>query len=452
MSIGNVVKNGYCIGCGSCSIANNQNKIEFSGDIYVANLNGDQSVATKVCPFSDDAINEDELSKKFIDAPHFHEHTGYYEKLYALRVKDSEKINKSSSGGGVTWLIEKLFESKKIDLAFVVGESIDGSEMYGYRQVNNAQELQETRKSKYYPVTINSIKKEIINASQAGYRIAITGIPCFLKSIALLEEENLISRIDYKIALFCGHYKTTGFAKLLGMQLGVNPENLKNLDFRVKRENHPANDYFIKATSNDGKKSIGRVNQLYGANWGYGYFKPKACEFCDDICGEVADITFGDAWLDKYQGNPQGTNIVVVRNKSIDTLISESIELYREDVSVEDIYESQSANFRHRRGGAIIRKKFLSKFWTPKIRNEICEKYGDDRVLLYKSRWNLSIKSIENFKTASKFNSLLLFKILMSASLFNYLRLNRGINKSVVIAMKSVIKEILMQLKLNRRD
>ena len=33
------------------------------------------------------------------------------------------------------------------------------------------------------------------------------------------------------------------------------------------------------------------------ADWGMGIFKLGACDYCDDIVGETADISFGDAWL-----------------------------------------------------------------------------------------------------------------------------------------------------------
>ena len=43
------------------------------------------------------------------------------------------------------------------------------------------------------------------------------------------------------------------------------------------------------------------MKNLYCIRWEYGYFKYKACDFCDDIFAECADITVGDAWLSRYK-------------------------------------------------------------------------------------------------------------------------------------------------------
>ena len=36
-----------------------------------------------------------------------------------------------------------------------------------------------------------------------------------------------------------------------------------------------------------------------------------ACEFCDDVVGETADMSVGDAWLPGYVSDWRGTSVVV---------------------------------------------------------------------------------------------------------------------------------------------
>ena len=43
--------------------------------------------------------------------------------------------------------------------------------------------------------------------------------------------------------------------------------------------------------------------------WHYQYFKHNACNFCDDVFGETADITFMDAWLPEYVRDYKGTSL-----------------------------------------------------------------------------------------------------------------------------------------------
>ena len=46
--------------------------------------------------------------------------------------------------------------------------------------------------------------------------------------------------------------------------------------------------------------------------------KYKACDFCDDVFGEVADVVFGDAWVEKY-----ATASAVTKKRSINPVLVE---------------------------------------------------------------------------------------------------------------------------------
>ncbi len=444
MSINKVVDNGFCIGCGACSVASSNNKIYSDGVIFKASLNGDQELATKVCPFSDDAKNEDELAKERYGNLHYDRLIGYYDSLLALRVKDKNKAVNSSSGGGITWLLEKLFETKKIDA--VINVKLSDTDMYQFSMIESQDELKATSKSKYYPVTLETVKNQLINLGDK--RVAITGVPCFIKAIALLEEEGVIPRISYKIALFCGHYKSKSFAELFAWQAGIKPNTLSSVDFRVKDLSCSANEYFIEASDGAGRKETAKVAKLYGSSWAYGYFKPLACEYCDDICGEVADVTFGDAWLDKYTSNSLGTNIVVSRNKELTDLMTNSEELFHELETVDNVFQSQAGNFRHRRGGGVSRKLASLSTWSPRIRQDLCDDFYDkSRTNVYMSRYELLIKSQSYFNIAKKYNSLILFKIMMSPSLCRNILYTHGFSKGGKYIVKSIIKEFIYTLR-----
>lgn len=443
MTIEKVVNNGYCIGCGSCSIASGENTIQFDNVIYQAKLFGDQSIATRVCPFSDDALDETSLASKFFDL-NYDDKIGYYDQLLALRVKDPKVALNSSSGGGITWLLSKLFTLDKIDA--VINVSLTDNGDYQYSVCNTKDELDKTTKSKYYPVTLDSIKDIIKNNSHK--RFAITGVPCFIKAVSLLEENKVVSKFEYKIALFCGHYKSKSFSEFFAWQAGVPASNLAQVDFRVKNPKNPANQYFFEAKDKSGNRELVKVANLYGSSWGYGFFKSKACEYCDDICGELADITFGDAWLDKYTKNPLGTNIVVSRNKELTDLILSSNELFVEKETIENVFLTQAGNYRHRRGGAITRKRLFSQQWTPKIREALCDEFYDEtKTDLFKARFELLLKSQSYFILAKKLNSLLFFKCMMSIPLFKYIIIHMGIRRGVVYTIKSLVKEFIFLFK-----
>lgn len=441
MSIKKVIDEGYCIGCGACNVADNENiKISFKEGMYKAKIVGEVSdKVSKVCPFSDDASNENELAK-FDDSKNYHRHIGNYSKLLAAKVSNDTKRENSSSGGLLTYTLEKLFENDEIDRVLHVKSNDDG---YGfeYSESKTLCDITSRTKSRYFPVSLQQISEKLKN--QDNSRTAITGVPCFIKSISLLEKENHISPIKFKLALFCGHYKTAHYGELLSWNSGVNPQEIDSVDFRVKNNGNTAVDYYIGVDDKLGEKHLGRVSRMFGSNWGHGFFKPMACEFCDDICGETADATYGDAWLKEFMSDPLGTNVVVTRNKIIDDIVEKGLnkkELWTKPLSVDDVFDTQAANFRHRRGGALHRKDII-KTWTPKIRKDVCEEHKASKSsIVYKKRLMLSKESILVMEKAKKLNSLVYFKVVMLPKVFSYEISNLGFKKGVVATLKATYK------------
>src|SRR3546814_1194379 len=87
-------------------------------------------------------------------------------------------------------------------------------------------------------------------------------------------------------------------------------------------------------------------------------FQLGACDFCDDIFAETADVCLGDAWLPQYDSDWRGTNIVISRHADIDQLLREgarSGEILLEDINADLMAQSQGGNFRHRWDGLSVR-------------------------------------------------------------------------------------------------
>jgi hypothetical protein len=244
--------------------------------------------------------------------------------------------------------------------------------------------------------------------------------------------------------------KSTGFAENIGWQVGIKPKDLQAIDFRVKRDGYNASDYFIEAISKTGKKFTTRNSALVGSNWGHGMFKHRACEFCDDIAGELADVTFGDAWLPKYSNDYLGTNIIVSRSDVFEKYLKKyENEIFIEEVSVDDFYETQAGNYRHRRDGMKVRIENAS-YWVPTKRTLSNEKVSPKRNALYLYRQYLSEKSITFFNIAKKTNSIQLFKVLMWPLLLKYDYLNLGLRLTVKQRLKKMVINILRVLKVKR--
>jgi coenzyme F420-reducing hydrogenase beta subunit len=228
--------------------------------------------------------------------------------------------------------------------------------LFAYRIASSPAAVREGAKSKYYPIELSEV---LATVRREPGRYALVGLPCFIKAARLLcrQEPVLAERLRWFVGLVCGHLKSMRFAELMAWQMGIRPADLVAFDFRVKLPARPANEYGMKATGlRNGAQSTGSSasRHLLGSDWGLGFFQYKACDFCDDVFAEVADIVVGDAWLPRFSQDPGGTNILVVRRPELDQIVREAAEQGRlriESLAVDEVAQSQAAGLRHRRDG-----------------------------------------------------------------------------------------------------
>ena len=360
-----VLNGDYCIGCGACA-ALPESPVSLGADprgLLVAKV-GDAATSPsnesvlKVCPFSSEGPDETELARGlFPDSISHHPATGHYASIYAGRVVDDACFSAGSSGGVGRWILAELLRKDLVDGVIHVGKhhSTDGVQpLYSYAVTDSAEEVLQTAQSAYHPVEMSQALKEI--RSQPG-RYAITGVPCFIKAIRLLCLEDAVyrQRIRYCVGLICGHLKSKRYAEMIGWQLGVPPSELGRLDFRRKLPGRKANEKGVAAYTRDDPETprgVDIVQHLYGTEYGLGFFKANACDYCDDVFAETADVVVGDAWLPQYLH--QGTSLVLARHPDLTNLIHEGVadgRLDLEPLSVEEAARSQEGGLRHRRDG-----------------------------------------------------------------------------------------------------
>jgi coenzyme F420-reducing hydrogenase beta subunit len=458
MSISKVINNGFCNGCGACTLVSNDLfKVEMHDDgFYKANISENElkgknelkaeiKKASKVCPFSSDSDNEDHLGKKLFEGKKFDEKIGFYNNIYAGKIKDDHKRINSSSGGMTTWFAEKLLIEDEIDSVVHVKADKNGGFIYSVS--HSIEQLHSTtnKKSRYSPVTYSHLKDYLLCTKD---RIYFVGVPCFIKSIRQLQDQMQLKNIKFAVSLLCGHMKSVDFGNSLAWEVGVNPSKIKYLDFRVKKQGFTANNYLFSVTDKDGNESSALNSSLFSSNWGWGFFKHKSCDYCDDVAGELADVTFGDAWLDKYVNDYLGTNVIISRSDIFESLLTKySDELEIEKISVEEFVSTQGGNYRHRVGGLKVRID-SSDSWTPSKRLYLSEKYqnSNKREKLYLHREKVSKISIWAFKQAKKYNSFMLFRILVLPSVIKLDFIDGGMARIIKNQAKVLLPSFISNL------
>lgn len=442
----NVIDNGYCIGCGACAVKSDSIEIkENTFGLYQASLDDTSDIDTgieAVCPFVSE-IDEDEISKKLYEEDaSFDKTVGYYQKVYTGYATDSHVRGNSSSGGLVTWVLSELLKTGEIDGVIHIGEQSVQGELFAYRISETIEEIQANAKSRYYPVHFDDVIKQVMNSDK---KYAFVGVPCFIKAVRLLalSDPTIQKNIVFCVSLFCGHFKTKAFSEMIAWQQGVPPEKMASINFRVKN-NKASHNYSAQVGYEDKIGLISplppvQIKELYGMDWGLGLFKPKACDWCDDIAGETADITLGDAWLPEYSQDSGGRNIVVVRNNKIAKILEEGLKNKQVSLieeSVEKVYESQAGNYRHRQEGLSVRieQAEKEKQWYPIKRiKQHSFSVPEERKKLYLHRVRVSEKSHLYFRQAKLKNSFIIFLIKILPLQIKYYILNKRISKHVLI-------------------
>jgi coenzyme F420-reducing hydrogenase beta subunit len=347
---------GLCIGCGGCA---ERMAWDRDGFLKPVSSNVPPEMFEAQCPFSPRAANEDSIAaERFPEAPALDGRIGRFEAAYVGHVEDQPFRPGGSSGGLTSWVAAELLQEGLVDgVAHVAPADPASGRLFAYRISRSIDELSAGAKSRYYPVELSQVLAEIRATPD---RYAIVGIPCFIKAIHLLRSVDPVigERVTHTLGLFCGHMKSAAMVESFAWQLGTELKRVKAVDYRIKDENRPANWYRAHLDLEDGSNAEQDWWHLADGDWGAGFFQNPACNWCDDVVAETADISFGDAWVEPYSSDGRGTNVVIVRSKEMKALVERGRtdgRLSLEPVDAEFIVRTQAAGLRHRRDGLAYR-------------------------------------------------------------------------------------------------
>jgi coenzyme F420-reducing hydrogenase beta subunit len=301
-----IVRSGLCIGCGSCVAAEPRATMRWDGDGQLKPhgpsdwFEQPSRDFSRRCPFSPAAADEDTIAAElFPAAPAADRRIGRFAANYVGHVAEPGFRCNGSSGGMVSWVAAELLRTGAVDgvahVAPADAKRDDG--FFAYRLSRSVDELQAGAKSRYYPIELSGVLRAI---RENPGRYAVIGVPCFIKAIHLLRRADpvIAARVTHTLGLFCGHMKSARLVQSFAWQLGTELERVKAVDYRLKDEGRPANWYRAHLELDDGSSRAEDWWHLADGDWGAGFFQNPACDMCDDVVAETADIAFGDAWVE----------------------------------------------------------------------------------------------------------------------------------------------------------
>lgn len=347
----------------------------------------------RTCPFSPSAQDEDSLaSARFPDARYQDAKVGRFEAAYVGHVAEGDLRARGSSGGMTTWVARELLRLGLVDAV----AHVDGGEngrLFSYRISRSEADIRGGAKSRYYPVELSGVLRAI--RAEPG-RYAVVGIPCFIKAVHLLciEDPVLRERIAYTLGLYCGHMKSARMAESFAWQMDARMASVTSLEYRLKDASRPANWYTAQISLRTGETRRKDWWWMADGDWGAGFFQNSACDFCDDVVAETADISFGDAWVEPYSSDGRGTNVVVVRSPLLHQILRSAIADGRLELAEVDgafVEQTQAAGFRQRREGLAFRLTWARHGVRPRKRVAPGSSgLGPRRRLVYGTRSHIS--------------------------------------------------------------
>lgn len=323
-----LIKSELCIGCGACvslcPVDALKLKIDNKAGIYFPELDEEKcikcSICYQVCPVSKISFISNGVKEKLCST--FDTLIGNYIRCYIGYATDHEIRYNASSGGLVTQLLIHALESGTINGALVTRMRKDDPLKPEPFIARTREELMEASGSKYCPVPVNLLLRDVLKTEE-NERFAIVGLPCQIRAVKNAERINkrLQEKIVLHMGLFCNHTPNFLATEIFLQRIGVRKEDITELKYRG--EGWPG---FMRISLKNGK-TVKVALPLYWRFLGLDFFMPRRCLICDDGLNELADLSFGDAWLPKFSKDNLGTSIVIVRTSAGMNLIQNAKEL-----------------------------------------------------------------------------------------------------------------------------
>lgn len=306
-----------CIGCGACSYICEDNKVEL-WDFFNEGIRpvlkdkncGDCRDCLDVCPSvqTDFGYLYSSSENTGLGDTSFKQDWGQVLEVWEGHATDPEIRFKGSSGGVITALsafcIEKGGMHGVLHIAQHPGDPVRNQT----RMSRNRQELIAATGSRYSPASVCDSLEQVEKAPAPCVVIGKPGEIVALRKAQLLRPE-LNARVGLALSFFCAESPSTAGTVALIEKLGVPPKSVG--DLRYRGLGWPGFFAPICAGETDPRTKI-----PYIESWEFlQSYRPWAAHMWPDGTGELADVSCGDPWYEKPDGDNPGFSLLAVRTE-----------------------------------------------------------------------------------------------------------------------------------------
>jgi coenzyme F420 hydrogenase subunit beta len=228
---------------------------------------------------------------------------GPWRRLWIGWASDPEVRHFGSSGGVATAILAGLLEKDLADAVLAVGLSEEQPLQAVGRICRSPAEVAACRGSKYNVVPVNTLLRTVLH--EPG-RYVLVGLPCHVQGLRLAQRRSrrLRERVVLTLGIFCGLTGEPRATEVAALHAGLDPEDLASVSYRG-----PGWPGGMRLVTRDGGVSWCDYPQYYDRQ--VAAHTPPRCRVCPDALAELADISVGDTWLDRFEGCDGVSDLIV---------------------------------------------------------------------------------------------------------------------------------------------
>ena len=348
MDVQHVYDDGLCMQCGTCAGICPTGAVRLDWDLRAGHrlrvdrtACNDCGACVEACPgpgvdFRAEAWwrerDQDVPSRDFL---------GPWRGLWFGWAADPAVRHAGSSGGVATALLAGALEEDAADAVLAVGLDTENPLRAVGVVCRTPHEVAACRGSKYNVVPVNSLLRRVLD--EPG-RYALVGLPCHIQGLRLAQRRSrrLRERIVLALGIFCGLTNEPRATEVAALQAGIAPEELAGVSYRG-----PGWPGGMRLQARDGRVRRREYPDYHDRH--LAALVPSRCRLCPDALAEMADVSVGDAWLERFTGS-DGVSDVIVRTPAGERLLEDLAGLLElTPASPDEMVASQAETYRVKR-------------------------------------------------------------------------------------------------------
>jgi coenzyme F420 hydrogenase subunit beta len=344
MNVKRVYDDGLCMQCGTCAAMCPHDAVELTWDLrvgYRLSVREERcthcGVCLAVCPGPGLDFTAGAWWRERNAGARAQDFLGPWRQLWFGWAGDPRVRHEGASGGAATAILAGALETGQADA--VVAAGLDpGNPLEAVGVVcRTPGEVRACRGSKYNVVAQNLRLRDVLD--QPG-RYVVAGLPCHIQGLRLAQRRSgrLRKRVVATLGIFCGLTNEPRATEYAARRAGLDPGDLADVSYRG-----PGWPGHLRLQTRDGAvRTRPYPDYFEPAMWA---LMPPRCRICPDTLAELADVSVGDAWLDRFEGS-DGVNDVIARTPAGERLLAALAgRLVLEPAGPVEMAESQAGSY-----------------------------------------------------------------------------------------------------------